>query len=83
MSKAEYRTIDTTTLKGLREAERLHKQGWQQVRVGPFTTQFRRVKSKVAPPAPTLTLIPAPSIEAILTSPDWRALLFPNLEKSP
>lgn len=36
----EYKTVDTTTLAGLREAEHLHETGWKIVRVGPFTTQF-------------------------------------------
>lgn len=42
----EYRTIDTATLKGLQEAERLHQTGWEQVRVGPFTTQYRSPKQQ-------------------------------------
>jgi hypothetical protein len=41
-TRTEYRTIDTTTLKGLKEAERLHASGWTQVRVGLFSTQFMR-----------------------------------------
>ena len=36
----EYRTVDTTTSKGLREAERLHTSGkWKQGRVTPFSTR--------------------------------------------
>jgi len=39
----EYRTIDTTTEKGLKQAERLHTSGkWKQGRVTPFSTQFYR-----------------------------------------
>jgi hypothetical protein len=39
----EYRTIDTTTLQGLRTAERLHTSSkWKQGLVTPFSTQFYR-----------------------------------------
>lgn len=42
----EYRTVNTTTLKGLKEAERLHVAGWKQAWVGMFSIQFCRDKSK-------------------------------------
>jgi hypothetical protein len=38
----EYKRVDTTTEKGLREAERLHQAGWKTVRVTPFLTEFER-----------------------------------------
>lgn len=40
--KIKYRTIDTTTLKGIKAAERLHAYGWKMGRVGLFTIQFYR-----------------------------------------
>jgi hypothetical protein len=40
--KIEYRTVDTTTLKGLEAAERLHAAGWKMGRVGLFSIQFYR-----------------------------------------
>ena len=42
--KREYRTVDITTLKGLKLAERLHVAGWKIVRSGMFSIQFERVK---------------------------------------
>lgn len=42
----EYRTIDVTTLKGLRQAERLHINGWKISRNGLFTIQFYRIKKE-------------------------------------
>jgi hypothetical protein len=43
--KTEYKTIDVTTLKGLKAAERLKNAGWIMLRVGLFTIQFyRKVK---------------------------------------
>lgn len=42
--KTEYRTVDTSTLKGLKQAERLHAAGWIMGRVGLFTVQFYRRK---------------------------------------
>lgn len=39
----EYRTVDTTTLKGLKTAERLHRYGWKMGRVGLFSVQFYKV----------------------------------------
>jgi hypothetical protein len=38
----EYRNVDTSTLAGLREAERLHTSGWTTVRVGLFIVMFCR-----------------------------------------
>ena len=40
--KFEYKTIDTSTLKGLKEAERLHQTGWKMIRTGLFLIQFER-----------------------------------------
>lgn len=42
----KYRTVDVTTLKGLKLAERLHRNGWQMGRVGPFTIQFYKREVK-------------------------------------
>lgn len=39
-AKVQYRTVDTSTLKGLKEAERLHTSGWKTASVGLFTIQF-------------------------------------------
>jgi hypothetical protein len=39
----QYKTVDTSTLKGLKQAERLHMNGWKQMRVGLFTVQFIKV----------------------------------------
>lgn len=45
--KIEYRTVDTTTLEGLRTAERLHANGWKMGRVGLFSIRFyRAVRSR-------------------------------------
>jgi hypothetical protein len=41
----EYRTVYTSTLQGLKEAERLHMNGWKQGRVGLFSVQYFRQKS--------------------------------------
>ncbi len=38
----EYRTVDTSTLKGLETAERLQAAGWKAVRVGLFGVVFER-----------------------------------------
>lgn len=44
--KFEYREVDTSTLKGLRAAERLHVAGWKTIRVGLFLVTFeRRIKA--------------------------------------
>lgn len=40
----EYKTVDTSTLKGLKEAERLKAQGWTMGRTGLFIIQFYRQK---------------------------------------
>jgi hypothetical protein len=40
--KRQYRRVDTTTLKGLKEAERLHANGWKQIQVGMFSILFER-----------------------------------------
>lgn len=43
--KTEYRTVDTSTLEGLKKAERLKARGWTIARVGLFIIQFyRKVK---------------------------------------
>lgn len=44
--KVEYRTVDTRTEKGLKEAERLKEQGWYVGSVGLYTIQFYRAKDK-------------------------------------
>ena len=44
MKRIEYKTVDTSTLKGLKQAERLHANGWKMGRVGLFTVQFYRTK---------------------------------------
>ena len=40
----QYKTVDTSTLKGLKQAERLHLNGWKQIRVGMFSIQFAKTK---------------------------------------
>ncbi len=40
--KFEYRTIDTSSLKGLKQAERLHVTGWKIIRTGLFLIYFER-----------------------------------------
>lgn len=44
MGKFEYKTIDTSTLAGLREAERLQADGWRIIRSGLYLVQFERRK---------------------------------------
>jgi hypothetical protein len=44
MKLFEYKTIDTSTLKGLKQAERLHASGWKTIRVGLFLVYFEREK---------------------------------------
>lgn len=44
MARFEYRTVSTHTLAGLREAERLHAQGWRIIRTGLFLITFERAK---------------------------------------
>lgn len=38
--KTQYKRVDTSTLKGLKQAERLHLNGWKTVSVGLFTILF-------------------------------------------
>lgn len=38
----EYKTVDTSTLEGLKAAERLHAAGWKTDRVGLFIIWFSR-----------------------------------------
>lgn len=42
--KFEYKTIDTRTEKGLKQAERLQRQGWKDINVGLFSIVFEREK---------------------------------------
>lgn len=37
-----YRTVDTSTLKGLKTAERLHQNGWKAYSVGLFIIKFMK-----------------------------------------
>ena len=39
-NKTRYRTVDTSTLAGLRTAERLHAAGWKTYSVGLFLIKF-------------------------------------------
>ncbi len=39
-TKTKYKTVDTSTLKGLKQAERLYTNGWKIIRAGLFTIQF-------------------------------------------
>jgi len=39
-----YRRIDTSTLEGLKAAERLHARGWRMISVGLFTILFESPK---------------------------------------
>jgi len=49
MARYEYKTVDTSTLKGLRQAERLHQRGWTMGSSGLFTIQFyKRIKERQA-----------------------------------
>lgn len=41
-----WRTVDTRTLKGLLEAERLHRNGWKIVSVGLYILLFFKPKGK-------------------------------------
>ena len=38
----KYKTVDTSTLEGLRQAERLHNTGWSIVRTGLFLVYFKK-----------------------------------------
>ncbi len=40
--KFTYKTVDTSTLDGLKQAERLHVNGWRTNRVGLFLVQFEK-----------------------------------------
>ncbi len=44
--KWEYKTVDTSTLKGLEQAERLHQAGWKTGSVGLYLIQFYRSGGK-------------------------------------
>lgn len=46
-TKTEYRTVDTTTLAGLKQAERLHAAGWTTERAGLFHIRFKRVTTQI------------------------------------
>jgi len=40
-----YKRIDTTTLKGLKQAERMHLSGkWKQIQVTPFSILFESIE---------------------------------------
>jgi hypothetical protein len=44
----KYRTVDTSTLAGLKAAERLHVSGWRMIRSGIYIVQFeKKVEAKV------------------------------------
>lgn len=45
-SKVEYRTVDTRTEKGLKEAEKLKAAGWEIGSVGLYTIQFFKKPTK-------------------------------------
>ncbi len=40
--KYQYKTIDTRTLKGLKQAEALKRNGWKIISVGLFTIKFEK-----------------------------------------
>lgn len=40
--KRKYRTIDTRTMKGLKEAERLKRNGWRIISAGFWTIIFEK-----------------------------------------
>jgi hypothetical protein len=40
--KTEFKTVDTSTLAGLKEAERLKEEGWSIYRTGLFLVYFKR-----------------------------------------
>ena len=44
--KTEYKTVDTSTIKGLEQAERLQANGWITYSVGLFIIKFYRKVSK-------------------------------------
>jgi hypothetical protein len=41
----KYKTVDTSTLKGLKQAERLHQNGWKTIFVGLFLIYFSKPKA--------------------------------------
>lgn len=43
---AEYRTVSTETEKGVKEAEKLHQEGWAVAQTTLFGIQFWRPKNK-------------------------------------
>jgi hypothetical protein len=45
MKKHQYKTVDTSTLKGLRQAERLQAAGWTIMSVGLFLVRFYKRKA--------------------------------------
>jgi len=38
----KYKIVDTSTLRGLKQAERLHANGWKVIRTGLFLIWFER-----------------------------------------
>ena len=40
--KWQYRAVDTSTLKGLKQAERLHQASWKIISHGLFIIQFQK-----------------------------------------
>lgn len=40
--KFKYKTIDTSTIEGLKQAERLHRLGWKTISVGLFLIVFEK-----------------------------------------
>lgn len=42
MARRQYRAVDTSTLDGLRAAERLHAAGWTCYQIGLFMAYFYR-----------------------------------------
>ena len=46
MFKYEYKSIDTSTIEGIKEAEKLHESGWKIVQVGLFTILFEKERIK-------------------------------------
>jgi len=46
MAQTRYKLVDTSTLKGLKQAERLHVQGWLTARNGLFTVLFYKRQTK-------------------------------------
>lgn len=42
MARTDYKTVDTSTIHGIEEAERLQSQGWTCYSVGLFLLKFYR-----------------------------------------